>query len=1157
MKNVADVYPLTPVQEGMLFHTLSAPGLGIYLTQISFLLEGELDVTRLERAWQETVQAHPALRTAFLWEGLDKPLQVVRETVSLSITRLPHATHEQIEAFLEADRTTDFVLERAPLLRLHLFQLGPEAHRLVWSFHHLLSDGWSTPLILNDVFQRYHHEFYHSSSPPYRNYIDWLEDEDTARHEVYWRNTLNGFSQPLACPRTRTGEGSDGPIRMKHVLSRRDTEAIQAFCREHRLTWNTLVLGAWMQTLSAWCGQSDTLVGTTVSGRPPGLPDVEMMVGNFINTLPVRSEIDSTEPVIDWLNALQGRLTELREHEHVPLTQIQKWSAMPAGQNLFESIFVFESSTGLPEPDGLTLSDWDHREQSHYPLAALAIPGDVLTLLFIADGTVHGESGLAPVLECWAQVIKSIVEQKSITWLGPGMAKQVLHDWNATTAVPTPSRLLSLSEIPPENIAVVCGDQRLTYGLLDSRSNQFANHLIAQGICQGHRVGVLCQRGVDMLIAIFGVLKSGAAYVPLDPSYPPPRLESMIKEAGIKHLCSQLELLGTVDLSNLTVIVIDDDSPGRTPATPPSISAQPSDLAYVIFTSGSSGTPRGVEVTHANLWHSTHARLDYYEKPVEAFLLLSSFAFDSSAAGIFWTLCQGGKLCLLPESDQYNPASMAELIRDESITHLLGVPSLVDVLLTESRAPHMASLHTTIVAGETCPPALVVRHHALLPHSSLVNEYGPTEATVWATAHRCSPGDSPVPIGNPIRNTQVYVLDRRQRPLPVGFPGELCIGGAGVTSGYINDPVATKERFIENSVDPTASPIIYRTGDKARWRTDGKLEFLGRLDSQIQLYGLRIELEEIENALRTHPAVSDAVVSLQPSPVSIDSLSQALASLPTHEAEALLGFEDHTYQRTLSAAAYEFQLTVSDPSFVRPPRKAQRQWLINQALHEFRDDLEHLNEVSKRFVSGATDTVQEYDIAERALTDDEIMEDWQTPVMDAMAEQITRSHGDILEIGFGRGVSAEFIQSKGVRSHTIIESNANSIDQHFRPWRERHADRDITMIHSRWQDALEALGTYDGVFFHAFPLNEEEFIETVVQSITFAEHFFPTAAKLLRPGGVFTYLTTEIDSMSRRHQRALFQHFTGISMTIQKVSVPANTRDTWWADSMVIVRAEK
>ena len=352
-----------------------------------------------------------------------------------------------------------------------------------------------------------------------------------------------------------------------------------------------------------------------------------------------------------------------------------------------------------------------------------------------------------------------------------------------------------------------------------------------------------------------------------------------------------------------------------------------------------------------------------------------------------------------------------------------------------------------------------------------------------------------------------------------------------------------------------------------RYLEDGNIEFLGRADHQVKIRGYRVELEEIEAALSRHPAVREVVVSAHDvrsaeNPTlaeRVASLGPAAAERLLSEAEGLTGAEpaDAQLVRVQRGDGFELALRINDEGFIAPPRRAQRDWLIGQAMGEFADDMRHLDRVSKRFVPGRPAGLEPFDISQSNLDDQRIMEDWQTPVMKAMARHVTEEHGHVLEVGFGRGVSAGFIQELGVRAHTVIESNDHSVRNFFEPWRGRHADRDIRLIHARWQEAVDRLETYDGIFFHAFPLNEREFIDQVVNSITFAEHFFPTAAGHLRKGGVFTYLTTEIDSFSRRHQRLVFQYFSNLSLSVIPVAPPEDTADTWWADSMVVAKVTR
>ena len=407
------------------------------------------------------------------------------------------------------------------------------------------------------------------------------------------------------------------------------------------------------------------------------------------------------------------------------------------------------------------------------------------------------------------------------------------------------------------------------------------------------------------------------------------------------------------------------------------------------------------------------------------------------------------------------------------------------------------------------------------------------------------------------------ILDEHRKPVPIGFDGEIYIGGAGVASGYWNNEALTAERFVPSPFVEVPGKL-YRSGDRGRLGDDGTISFVGRNDQQVKVRGYRIEPGEVEAALLAVPGVVDAAVIAQPV-VNLEAMEVRLSEMPAEMREALLADVERMEIDRSSAphlsierAAFRLVLEEATSDFIKPPQESQRHWLLSQAMTEFAEDLEHLDKVSRRFVGGKR--VYEsgmQDVQQAALEPSQIMENWQTPVMRAMAEQVTAAHGDVLEVGFGRGVSAEFIQELGVRSHTIVEVNDHSVQAWFEPWRARHSDRDIRLFHARWEDCESELDLYDGIFFHAFPLDEDEYVRTVLRSVTFAEHAFGPMARHLRPGGVFTYLTTEIDSFSRRHQRALFRHFRSIELSVQKVVVPPDTEDAWWADSMVIVKATK
>ncbi|MBC8094814.1 MAG: amino acid adenylation domain-containing protein [Akkermansiaceae bacterium] len=743
------------------------------------------------------------------------------------------------------------------------------------------------------------------------------------------------------------------------------------------------------------------------------------------------------------------------------------------------------------------------------------------------------------------------------------------------------------AEQSPHAIAIAFEDRELTYRELNSRANQLAHHLRKRGVQPDSIVALRVERSIEMIVGILGILKAGGAYLPVDPAYPVERQQLILEDAQTRLLLAQPHLPALPFAGESIALEARGESFALEPITNPAPAASAEQLAYIIYTSGSTGTPKGVLVTHGNLLHSTLARFSYYTDPVGCFLLLSSHAFDSSVAGIFWTLCQGGTLVLPHEYSQQTAFELADLIARHRVSHVLCLPSLYAVLLDQS--PMLGSLRAVIVAGESCPLALVDRHYALLPGAVLFNEYGPTEATVWSTVHRCEArtGFRSVPIGRAIPGAQVHILNAQLLPVTNGLSGELYVGGPGVSRGYFNRPDLTAEKFIRDPFHPDSGARLYCTGDLARFLPDGTIEFLGRMDHQIKIRGHRIELEEIEAVLKRHPAVQDAVVvareKARPAPINgeaDDLLAHALEVMNSAEAERLLarieasgipetqgnakagnlsGKNGASDQHVRELPEFAIALQIKRPGFIQPPRAAQRKWMLDRALDDFQADLLQLDSLAKHLVPGAEADLNTLtvDRAQAELSEQEILEDWHLPLMKSMARAVTEKHGDVLEIGFGRGLASSFLQACEVRSHTIIECNDSVISRFYEPWRAPLAHRDIRLVRGKWQDVIESLGEFDGIFFQTYPLNEQEFTDYLSRSVVFAEHFFPIAARHLKPGGAFTYLTHEIDSLSRRHQRLIFQHFSSFTLSVERLSLPPDCKDLWWSDSMAVVKATK
>jgi amino acid adenylation domain-containing protein len=893
MKNVADIYPLTPAQAGILFHTLQAPESGVYFEQYACTLSGHLDVAAFRQAWRTVVNRHPVLRTAFIWEGIDEPLQVVRGAIELPFVQedwrefSTAEQHDRLETFLRRDRVCGFDPAKAPLLRLALFQVETNVHQMVWSFHHLQLDGWSTALVLKEVFDCY--EALHrdetpksSASRAFKDYVGWLKQQDIHQAETFWKKELAGFTTPTALrvDSSATVKKPTGSYAQCQTnLSEPVTATLQKLAQQHRFTLNTIIQGAWAILLSRYSGERDVLFGATVSGRPADLPGVESMIGMFINTLPVRIQVEPDVELLPWLKAIQSRQLELRCYAYSPLTKIQAWSDIPKGQSLFETIVVFENypidgssfQNGNPS---LHVENVRYLEQSNYPLSVLAVPGSELVIHIIYDRAWFDDDAVPRILGHLETVLSGMASHPTrplsdIPLLTAQERHQLTVEWNDTrTDYPRVTCIHQLIEEQaaqnPTAIAVHLGDQQLSYGELDGRANRLAHHLCAQGVAPGDLVGICLERSLEIIVALVGVLKTGAAYVPLDPTYPQARLAFMLAETQAPVLLTQQYLAGRLPHHTGQVICLDTHWPtiAQQSDQKPASDASAEDLVYVIYTSGSTGKPKGVQITHSNLINSTQARLDYYPEPVSSFLLLSSFAFDSSMVGIFGTLCQGGTLILPAPGDEQDVQKLAGLIDRHQITDTLCLPSLYNLILTYAQAHQLDSLKTVIVAGEACPQEIIQRHYQRLPQTALYNEYGPTEATVWSTVYQVLATDveTPVPIGRPIANTQVFILDKHHQPVPIGVPGELYIGGDGLAGGYLNQPELTAESFIPSPFQDESNSRLYKTGDLARYLPDGNIQFLGRVDHQVKIRGYRVELDEIQLALSQHPQIRENVV---------------------------------------------------------------------------------------------------------------------------------------------------------------------------------------------------------------------------------------------------------------------------------------------------------
>ena len=853
--SVEDVYPLSPMQEGMLFHSLYAPQGGMYVEHLAFTIEGPVDLAAFRAAWQAALDRHTALRSGFVWEGLPEPLQVVRRSVEMPWRELDWsglAADEQArrrEELIAEDRRQGFDLTRAPLMRMTAVRLGDDRHGFVWCHHHLLLDGWSLPLLLGDVLRAYQGSLTGEAPRPYRDYIAWLRSRDLVAEPGFWRDALRGLSgpTPLGIDRGPAQEGapelSERPLR----LSEESTAALQDFARRHRLTLNTLLQGAWAALLGRYSGDDEVLYGCTVSGRPAELSGSESMVGLFINTLPVRARMTAGQPLLPWLASLQSLLAELRQHEHAPLVEIQRWAGWPAGRPLFESVFVFENYPGgepAPLAGGARVVEVSSAEGTNFPLTLAAAPGPRLALTVSYDRRRFDGPAIQRLLGHLETLLDGMAAGPDLAVdelpvLSEAERAALVLEWNDTEADLGPdvcahTLFEEQARLRPDAPAVEMGDRVLTYRELDELAESIAERLRSQGVRPDSRVALQAERSPETVANLLGILKAGGAFVPLDPQYPEDRLAFMLEDSGAGRGAG---------------------GEGRRPPELPWAEPTPDDLAYIIYTSGSTGRPKGTALAHRGLTNLMRQARFRGLKPGERVLHYASLSFDAAVWEIFPALGHGGTLVLAPPGLLPGPA-LHGLLRDRGVTHATLTPSTLATFPPED----LPALRTIIVAAEACPPELVDRW---APGRRLLNGYGPTESTVCATIARCRPGEGRPPIGRPIPNLRVHLLDPLGRLAPLGASGEIAIGGVGLAHGYLNRPDLTAERFVPDPFDLLGrGGRLYRTGDLGRQRSDGAFEFLGRIDHQLKVRGHRVEAGEVEAALARHPEVREAAVTL-------------------------------------------------------------------------------------------------------------------------------------------------------------------------------------------------------------------------------------------------------------------------------------------------------
>ncbi|SOQ11406.1 non-ribosomal peptide synthetase [Pseudomonas syringae group genomosp. 3] len=868
---IEDIYPLSPMQQGMLFHSLFDSGAGNYINQMRVNISG-LDVPRFHNAWQSAVNNHEVLRSCFVSQS-EQSLQVVQRQVTLPFVELDARGKPQnwLDDWAQADRQQGFDLAQGPLLRLAVLRTADDRWQLIYTSHHILMDGWSSSRLLGEVLQRYSGQMPPKQAGRYRDYIQWLQDQDADVSERFWTAELAQLDEPsrlLQAFKTSTDQQGYGDY--IQLIDADGTRRLNEFAREQHVTLNTLVQSAWLLLLQRYTGQSSVTFGATVAGRPAELSGVEEQLGLFINTLPVIASPRSEQTVGDWVQQVQAKNIALREHEHTPLYTIQRL-ARHSGEALFDNILVFENypvSEALQRaPDGLVFSDLRNQEQAHYPLTLVVEANDVLSVRFSYDRQHFSAEGILQLAAHFDHLLQCL-SASATARLGelalPAVWTQTVQRYPSEHCAH--QRIEAQAARTPQAIALSLGAEQLSYRQLNSRANQLAHKLREQGIGPDVRVGLAAERSLEMIVGMLAILKAGGAYVPLDPDYPQDRLSFLMHDSGIELLLSQTQLLGQLPIpAHVQTMDLADALDGYSTENPIN-RTMPDNLAYVIYTSGSTGKPKGTLLAHHNLMRLFAATDNWFKfDEKDVWTLFHSFAFDFSVWEIFGALLHGGRLVIVPREVTRSPEDFHALLVEQQVTVLNQTPSAFKQLVRVAcDSTSVLSLETIIFGGEALDVASLKPWFACFGDQTprLINMYGITETTVHVTYRPITLADThnpASPIGEAIADLSWYVLDADFNPVAQGCNGELHIGHAGLARGYHNRAALTAERFVP---DPFSNDggRLYRTGDLARYKTAGIIEYAGRIDHQVKIRGFRIELGEIEARLQAHSAVRDVVV---------------------------------------------------------------------------------------------------------------------------------------------------------------------------------------------------------------------------------------------------------------------------------------------------------
>lgn len=888
MPHIIDQYSLSPLQAGLLFHAIQTSATEAYMVQLVWKNPPhiQLNLSCLKQAWQCLLDRHAIFRTSFTWQTGDEPLQQVHSSVKLPWTTYdwskdesPEGFSARLNDFLKADRQAGFDFNQPPLLRITAIKLANQQYYLVITFHHILLDGWSLPLLIDELNTNYRSLLNHQSTgltheKPYRQYIESLTYQNNKKLEIFWKNYLKGFTEPTDLvinhphpqqPLEPGFERMDLPVKL--------TNQIHNFCKQHQLTLNTFFQSLWALLLSRYSQMEDVVFGVTVTERNPKLMGSDQMIGLLINTLPLRINLKDNLTIKNFLKNTQDNFSGILDYHSTSLTDIQQWSDIPKGTSLFNSILVFENYPIRTHKNQLLkFDDFEIIDPTHYPLTCIIVPSKKIGIKIAYDKNQIETLTIKRMFGHLQTLLSEIIKNPNqnihkINILTKEEYQQIVIDWNKTDSpYPIDKTIVDLFEEQvkktPDHIAVTFENKKLTYKELNEKSNQLAHYLVKNQLRVSDSVAICIKKSFEMIIALLGTLKAGGFYIPIDPNCPTLRAQHILTDCKPSFIITQKNIFLKNEFKKFKYkkLFFTDEFKeiSNLSHNNLNIKIKPSNLMYTIYTSGSTGQPKGVIVNHqavVNLLYSVRSLIKPTSK--DNFLSLTPITFDISGLEIYLPFTIGAHCTIANELSLKDGNKLKKIINDQQISILQATPMSYKMLI-EAGWEGKKSLKL-LCGGETLPKQLA--QQLLTKANRVWNLYGPTETTIWSSSYLVnSLNKTSIPIGKALSNTKLYVLNKYLQPLPIGLIGELFIGGVGLAQGYLKNPELTSEKFIRINSSNLQNVRLYKTGDLVRWLPDGNLEYIGRIDDQKKINGYRIELNEIQSHLEKHSSVKQAAV---------------------------------------------------------------------------------------------------------------------------------------------------------------------------------------------------------------------------------------------------------------------------------------------------------